>query len=133
MHVLYSDCAIWKEVLIQVLPQIQCFQYCNQLKPHISSTVAYCRPWTTFILQILLVGLNKVTGVISLSRHLRVMWDLKTDTASTDKATKDGVTWSLVHMHYTGISCALISFPFMKKCLNHAVSLSCLNHFSRLC
>ena len=34
------------------------------------------------------------------------MQDLKTDTASTDKAIKDGGTWSL---HYTGISCALIS------------------------
>ena len=36
------------------------------------------------------------------------MQGLKTDTALTDKATKDGGTWSLVHMHYTGISCALI-------------------------
>ena len=45
------------------------------------------------------------------------MQDLKTGTVLIDNATKDGGTWSLVHMRYTGISCALISFPFMKKML----------------
>ena len=49
------------------------------------------------------------------------MQDLKTDFALTDKATKDGWSWSLVHMYYTGISCSLKSFLFRnkdKRCLN---------------
>ena len=101
MHVLYSDCAIWKEDSVNTRSTTSTMLWIlTKYKTNeLFLVLLQRRPWKTFILPIIIVRVTQKgdNSLLLSPRPLKVKQDLNTDSALPCKAIKDNCICSPLH------------------------------------